>query len=173
MADRDITRINAGNFSVGIIGLKRLLDEMAKTHADKSDEEVSSFMLEELGKDNYIPRAAKEDYGRAFLREFRKFLGHPCADEAPSGLDIKVLGVGCAQCHALTQMVMEVLTELNLPAGVEHITDIKEIAGYGVVGSPALLINSRIMAVGNVPPRDKVKKWLTEAGVSLDGGGGR
>lgn len=170
MADRDITRINVGNISVGIVGLKRLMDEMAGTYADKSDEEVRSFMLEQLGRDNYIPCEAKERYGRAFLREFQKFLGRPYADDAPGGLEIKVLGVGCEQCHALTQMVMEVLTELNLPAGVDHVTDIKEIAGYGVVGSLALLINSRVMAVGSVPPRDRVKKWLTEARATLDVG---
>ncbi|MGC8491539.1 MAG: thioredoxin family protein [Syntrophobacteraceae bacterium] len=167
MADKDITRISVGEFSVGILGLKQVMNKMAGTHADKSDEEVCSFMLAELARDNYIPRKAKENYGRAFLREFRRFLGQPFTDDAPKGLDIKVLGVGCAQCHALTQMVMEVLTDLNLPAGVDHITDIKEIAGYGVAGAPALLINSRVMVVGSVPPRDKVKKWLTEASVSF------
>ncbi|MGC8493681.1 MAG: thioredoxin family protein [Syntrophobacteraceae bacterium] len=167
MADRDITQIKVGNISVGIIGLKRLMDEMAGTHADKPDEEIGSFMLERLQKDNYIPGEAKESYAKAFLREFRKFLGRPDADEAPGGLEIKVLGVGCPQCHALTQMIIEVLTELNLPASFDHVTDIKEIAGYGVAGSPALLINRRVMAVGRVPPKDKVKKWLTEASASF------
>jgi hypothetical protein len=141
---------------------------MAGAHADKSDEEVRSFMLADLRRDNYIPREANESYGRAVLREFRKFLGQPYADDAPEGLGIKVLGTGCAQCHALTRMVMEVLTELNLPTGVEHITDLKEIVGYGVAGAPALLINSRVMAAGSVPPRDKVKKWLTEASASFE-----
>ncbi len=167
MAGSDITQIKVGDISVGIIGLKRLMDEMAGTHADKPDEEIVSVMLERLGKDNYIPGKAKESYAKAFLREFRKFLGRPYADEAPAGLEIKVLGVGCPQCHALTQMVMEVLTELNLPASVDHVTDLKEIAGYGVAGSPALLVNRRVMAVGRVPPRDRVKKWLTEARAAM------
>lgn len=166
MAQSDITRINVGNFPVGIIGLGRLMDEMAGTHAEKSDEEVRSFMLAELGRDNYIPPGAKEDYGKAFLREFRKFLGQPCADDAPRGVDIKVLGVGCNQCHALVQTIMEVLGEINLPAGVDHVTDIKEIARYGVMGSPAFLINGKAVAVGSVPSKDRIKKWLIEAGVT-------
>jgi len=167
MAEKDITKINVASFSVSIIGIKQLMEEMAGTHADKSDDEVGSFMLERLGKDNYIPGKAKDDYGKAFVREFRKLLGQPYTDEAPKGLDIKVLGAGCNQCHQLAQMIMEVLTELSLPAGVDHITDMKEIAGYGVMGSPALLINGKVMAVGSTPPRSRIKKWLVEANASL------
>lgn len=167
MAEKDITRINVAGFSVSIIGIKQLMEEMAGTYADKSDEEIGSFMLERLGKDNYMPSKAKEDYGKAFVREFRKLLGQPYTDDVPKRLDIKVLGAGCVQCHHLTQMVMEVLTELSLPAGVDHVMDMKEIAGYGVMGSPALLINGKVMAVGSVPPRERVKKWLTEANASL------
>jgi hypothetical protein len=167
MADKDITRINVGNFSVSIIGIKQLMEQMAKTHADNSDDAVCSFMLDCLGKDNYIPAKARGDYGKAFLREFRKSLGQTCTDDAPKGLDVKVLGAGCSQCHQLTRTIMEVLTELKLPAGVEHVTDIKEIARYGIMGSPALLINGRAVAVGSVPPRERIKKWLVEAGASL------
>ncbi len=167
MAEKDITRINVAKFSVSIIGIKHLMEEMAATHADKPDEEVRSFMLDQLGKDNYIPAKAKEDYGNAFLREFRKFLGQPYTDDAPKGLDVKVLGAGCSQCHQLTLMIMEVLTELKLPAGVDHVMDIKEIARYGIMGSPALLINGKAVAVGSVPPRERIKKWLVEASASL------
>ena len=167
MAEKDITRITIADFSVSIIGITRLMEEMAGTHTDKPDEEVRSFMLARLAKDNYIPSGAREDYGKAFVREFRKSLGQPYADDAPKGLDIKVLGAGCNQCHTLTQTVMEVLTELKLAAGVDHVTDMKEIARYGIMGSPALLINGKAVAVGSVPPRDRIKKWLAEANASF------
>ena len=169
MPEKDITRINVTGSSISIIGIKQLMDEIAKTHADKSDEEIRSFMLDQLGKDNYIPSKAKDDYGKAFVREFRKFLGQPYTADAPEGLDVKVLGVGCAQCHQLTQIVMEVLTELELPAGVDHVTDIQEIARYGVMGSPALLINGKAVAVGSVPPRDRIRRWLTDASAAAVG----
>lgn len=55
------------------------------------------------------------------------------------------------------------LTELKIPASVDHVMDIKEIARYGIMGSPALLINGRAVAVGSVPHRDRIKKWLSEA----------
>ncbi len=167
MTDKDITQVRIGQYGFGIIGIKRLMEELAETYADKSDAEVAAVMVERLSKDNYIPANVREDYGRAFVREFRKFLGQPYTEDAAAGLDIKVLGMGCPQCHALTQTIMELLTELQLPAGLDHVTDIKEIARYGVMGSPALLINGKVMAVGSVPHKDKIKKWLVEASPSL------
>jgi protein-disulfide isomerase len=58
---------------------------------------------------------------------------------------------------------MEVLTEIQLAASVEHVTDIKEIARYRVMGSPALVINGKVVAVGSVPSRDKLKTMLVQA----------
>lgn len=166
MAEKDIVQIKVGKFAVSIIGIKQVMEEMAKTHAGSSDEEIGAFMLNRLEKANYIPSSAKEEYRTAFIREFRKSLGQPYTEDAPQGLDIKVLGTGCNQCDALTKMVMEVLTEINLPAGVEHVTDIREIARYRIMGSPALLINGKAVSVGSVPPRERVKKWLIEAGAT-------
>jgi hypothetical protein len=66
-------------------------------------------------------------------------------------------------------MIMEILTELQLPAGVDHVTDMKEIARYRVMGAPALIINGKTLAVGSVPPRDRIKKWLLEAHAAQGG----
>ncbi len=43
-----------------------------------------------------------------------------------------------------------------------HVTDIKEIGKYGVMGTPALLINGEVMSIGRVPPKAKIKEWLNE-----------
>jgi small redox-active disulfide protein 2 len=163
MAELAIKRINVGDSSVGIRGLTELMEEMAGIYADKPDDEVRAHMLDRLGEKNYIADKAEDEYGDAFVREFRKFLGQACADEGSAGLDIKVLGVGCNQCDGLVRTIKEVLTELELPAEVEHVTDIKEIARRGIMRSPALLINGKTVAAGSVPPRGKIKKWLMEA----------
>ena len=165
--EKDVTRIRVGDFAVGIVGLKQLLESMAEEYAGESDEKIRNHMLEQLERKNYVPAKSREDYGRAFLREFRKYLGQPYTEDVPQGLDVKVLGAGCAQCHHLTQLVMEVLTELDMAAGVDHVTDFQEIATYGVMGSPALLINGKVMAVGSVPPKERIKKWLVEAHAPL------
>ena len=163
MDDKDFTRIRVGRFDIGILGLKQLVEQMAATHAGKSDEEVASFMVQELSSRNYIPDGARDDYGKAFLREFRKSVGQELGETSNEGLEIKVLGMGCAQCNSLEQMVMELLTELDFPASLDHVTDVKEIARYGVMGSPSLVINGKVVAVGKVPPRNQIKAWLMDA----------
>jgi small redox-active disulfide protein 2 len=163
MTDKDITKIRIGKFDISLIGLKQIISELAPTHQEESDEAIAGLMLERLSGDNYIPDGAKEEYARAFVREFRKYTGQPYQEDASQGLEIKVLGMGCTQCDSLAQTVMELLTELALPASLEHVTDIKEIARYGVMGTPALVINRKVMAVGRVPSRNQLKAWLIEA----------
>ncbi len=163
MAEKDITRINVGDFSVSIIGIKCLMEEMAEEYSARADEEVRKVMLERLGKDNYIPGKVANEYGKAFVREFRKFLGQPYEEDASTGLEIKVLGPGCPQCDQLEQVLMQLLAELKIPASLEHVRDFKEIAKYRVMGAPALVINGKVLSKGSVPPRERIKKWLTEA----------
>jgi len=163
MSEKDIVRLKVGKHAVSIMGMQMLMREMAQDHAGKSDEEVRTTMLKRLGKVNYIPGVAKDDYGRAFVREFRKFMGQPYNEEPPSGLEVKVLGMGCASCHALVQTVMEILTEIGVPASLDHVTDIREIGKYGAKGVPALVINEKVVAVGNIPSKDRIKSWLLDA----------
>jgi len=165
MTEKDITRIKVGDFSVSIIGLKCLMEEMALDFAGKPDEEVRNTMLARLGEGNYIPGKAKDQYGKAFVREFRKFLGQPYEE----GLDVKVLGPGCPQCDHLEQVLMQLLAEMQLPASIEHVRDFKEIAKYRVMGTPALVINGKVVSKGSVPSKDKIKKWLAEANASHGG----
>jgi small redox-active disulfide protein 2 len=162
MAEGSVQRIKIAGFPVGIVGLEPVMAGMAESCADKTDAEIGAIMLERLGGLNHIPAPAREDYGKAFVREFRKFLGQPYTEEPSAGPDIKVLGAGCAQCNHLVEVVMDVLSELKIPASVDHVTDFKEIAKYGVMGVPALLINAKVVAVGSVPPREKIKKWLLD-----------
>jgi hypothetical protein len=55
------------------------------------------------------------------------------------------------------------VTEMDLAADLEHVTDIDEIGSYGVMGTPALVINREVKAVGSIPPKTKLKKWLQDA----------
>jgi len=162
MSQDDIIQIKVDKHSVGIMGLKNVMEEMAGDYAERPDDEITAELLKRLSKKNYISNSAKESYGRAFLREFKKFIGKPYNEDAPEGLVIKVLGPGCNQCDRLEREVIEVLCEMNLSADVEHVRDIKEIGRYGVMGTPGLIINGKVTSVGKVPPRAKLKKWFAE-----------
>ena len=139
-------RIRVKRQSIGIIGLKDLMEEMAGEYAEWPDAEVETLLVERVSRKNYIPERAKEDYGKALLREYKKFLGKPYEEKISEGLEIKVLGPGCAQCNRLEKDVLEVMGEMKLPADVEHVTDIKEMGRYAVMGTPALMINGKVMS---------------------------
>jgi len=162
MSQDDVTQIKIDRHFVGIVGLKGVMEEMAEDCAERSDDEVRIELLSRLSRKNYIPNSVKEDYGKALLREFKKSLGKPYEEEASGGLGIKVLGQGCAQCDRLERELMEVMTELNIAADLEHVRDIKEIGKYGVMGMPALIINGQVKCVGRVPPKAKLSDWLNE-----------
>lgn len=84
--------------------------------------------------------------------------------EVPSGpIQIKVLGPGCLSCDKLEQDLMAVMAVMNLPADLDHVRDAREIARYGVMGNPALVINGRVVAVGRVPSKSRLKDWLRTA----------
>ena len=163
MSQDDVTQIRVGDSPVGIIGLKIVMEDMAEEYGERPDQEVLEELLSRLGKRNYIPEKVKESYAKAFLREFKKFQGKPYEEEALEGIQIKVLGPGCVQCDRLEQELMLVMAEAGILADIEHVRDIKEIGRYGVMGTPALLINGRVKSVGKVPPKNKLKEWLKEA----------
>jgi small redox-active disulfide protein 2 len=162
MSQDDVTQIRIDQRSVGLIGLKQVMEEMAQEYADRPDHEIQAELVSRVSRRNYIPDHAKEAYGQGLLREFNKFLGRPYEEEGTEGLEIKVLGPGCARCDSLEKEVMEVTAEMSLSAAVEHVRDIKEIASYGVMGTPALVINGKVVSVGAVPNRAKIKEWLSE-----------
>jgi len=163
MSSDEVTQIKVGGSRIGIIGLRSILSEVAETEAARTDEEICTELLKRLNKRNYIPDSSKDQYGQAFLREFKKLTGQPFKDSDPDEVEIKVLGPGCASCNQLEQDLIAVMTELEMAADLEHVTDIAEIGSYGVMGTPALVINREVKAVGSVPPKPKLKRWLQVA----------
>ena len=162
MGQDEISRVRVGDYAVGIIGLKDALDQTAMNGSDRPDRELEAELVSRLSKRNYVPERAREEYGKAFLREFKKSQGIAC-EETRAGLEIKVLGPGCAHCDRLEKELIEVMAEMDVAAEVEHVRDIKAIGLYGVMGTPALIINGAVKSVGTVPPRNTIKKWLMEA----------
>lgn len=160
----EVTRIHVDGQAVGIIGLKQVFEQMADDFIGEPDDQVKRELLTRLSKKNYIPDGVREAYGTAFLQEFKKHTGQPYdRTDAPEGLEVKVLGQGCSQCDRLTRDLMDLIAELNLRADLEHVTDIKEIAKYRVMGAPALLINGKVVSVGKVPSKRELKNWLENA----------
>lgn len=161
MGGDDITQIKVGTNRVGIIGLKTVLQDLSSNDGVMPEDEIKKTLMDRLGKRNYIAPQAREKYETAFYREFCKFTGKPFHEEAlPGVIEIKILGKGCMRCDQLEREVMEIVAEMNVPADIEHIRDLKQIAEYGVLGSPALVISGEVKAVGRVPKRRQIMDWL-------------
>lgn len=77
-------------------------------------------------------------------------------------LDIKVLGPGCANCIKLENRVKEVVAENNLPANVEKVTDREKFIDYGIMITPGLVVNGKVMAMGKIPAKHTLTHWLKE-----------
>jgi small redox-active disulfide protein 2 len=160
MTSDEVTQIKVGKNRMGIIGLKQILADVAQAYAGRPDSEIEAELLNRLAKLNYIPEPAQTAYGQAFLREFKKSIGQAVEETDSNDLEVKVLGPGCSRCNQLEQDIMAVMNEMDLAGTIEHVTDINAISEYGVMGTPALILNGKVMAVGSVPPKAKLKTWL-------------
>jgi small redox-active disulfide protein 2 len=78
-------------------------------------------------------------------------------------IDIKVLGPGCPNCQKLERLCKEVLTENNIEAEVEKITDISRFADYGLLMTPGLVVNEKLVSSGKIPSKPDVLNWIREA----------
>lgn len=77
-------------------------------------------------------------------------------------MNIKILGSGCANCKKLQQVAMEAVKEMGVEADFEKIEDIQRIMGYGVMRTPALVINEKVKVFGRVPSKDEIKKYIED-----------
>lgn len=75
-------------------------------------------------------------------------------------MKILILGPGCPRCQQTEAIVKAAVAESGVPAEVEKVTDIMEIAGYGVMGTPAVVIDGEVKSVGKIPGKDAVLGWL-------------
>ena len=75
-------------------------------------------------------------------------------------MDIKVLGPGCPKCQQTEKIVKEAVAEAGVAASVDKVTDILEIAGYGVFGTPAVVVDGEVKSVGKIPKKEDVISWI-------------
>lgn len=73
---------------------------------------------------------------------------------------IKVLGSGCANCKKLEANVKEAVKELGIEVTIEKVQDFKDIAAYGVMRTPALVVDEQVKISGKVPTVEEIKKYL-------------
>ncbi len=78
-------------------------------------------------------------------------------------MEIKILGPGCRNCATLEERTREAIADLSLDATITKVTDYGEIAGYGVMSTPALVIDEKVITTGRVPTSGALRELLTAA----------
>ncbi|MCX7839732.1 MAG: thioredoxin family protein [Anaerolineae bacterium] len=78
-------------------------------------------------------------------------------------LHIKVLGAGCANCHKVEELAKQAVAQLSIEAKVELVTDVQEMLRYGVMSTPAIVINDKVVSTGRVPALSQIVTMITDA----------
>jgi small redox-active disulfide protein 2 len=77
-------------------------------------------------------------------------------------VEIKVLGPGCLKCQQTEKNVKEAVRESGADAKVDKVTDVMEIAKYGVLGTPAVVVDGNVKSVGKIPSKEEIKAWIKQ-----------
>ena len=76
-------------------------------------------------------------------------------------MKLEILGTGCPKCKKLTELVTESVKELGITAEVSKVDKINDIVNYGVMTTPALAIDGKVVVAGRIPTKDEIKKWIS------------
>jgi small redox-active disulfide protein 2 len=75
--------------------------------------------------------------------------------------DIKVLGTGCASCKSTIALIEQVAQAKGVAVSLQKIEELKDIMSYGVMSTPGVVIDGKVVHAGGVPSRDKIEQWLS------------
>ena len=75
-------------------------------------------------------------------------------------MNVKVLGGGCSKCETLLANAREAVTNLGIEAEVEYITDFAVIGSYGIMSTPALMVDDKIVSMGKVLKSSDIEKYI-------------
>jgi small redox-active disulfide protein 2 len=78
-------------------------------------------------------------------------------------MKIQILGTGCAKCNALTMVTEQAAQALDLPYELEKVTDLQRIMSFGVMMTPALVVDGKVRVAGKVPNLNELKTMLQQA----------
>ena len=77
-------------------------------------------------------------------------------------MKLEILGTGCPKCKKLAELAQETATELGLSFEIVKVDQINDIMNYGVMITPALAIDGKVVVAGRIPSKEEIKKWLLE-----------
>ena len=77
--------------------------------------------------------------------------------------EIKVLGSGCANCRTTVALIEQVAQAKGVAVSLQKVKEVRDIMGYGILSTPGVVIDGKVVHAGGVPSRDKIEQWLAAA----------
>jgi len=151
--------LQVGKVTVGLIGLDVAL---SKYGCDESlpVQEAVEIVFKEVSARNYVPVTAVHLYRQAIEEEILRLRSGKKVQSKE--LIIRILGPGCVSCNKLQSTVLEVMNDLDVAADIFQIHDLDEIGRFGVMQTPALVINGEVKSAGRHPTRSQIEAWIRE-----------
>jgi small redox-active disulfide protein 2 len=78
-------------------------------------------------------------------------------------MEIKILGIGCANCKRVESLARQVVEEMDVEATITEVTDMNDIVSYDIVTTPGLVINGKVVSSGRIPSKAEVTSWVGNA----------
>jgi small redox-active disulfide protein 2 len=75
-------------------------------------------------------------------------------------MEFKVLGTGCSNCRKTVALIEQVAQSKGVPIGLQKVEDLKDIMSYGIMSTPGVVIDGKVVHAGGVPSREKVEQWF-------------
>ena len=151
--------LRIGKISVGLIGLDIALNRVLQ-NPDLDLASAVTRVYGEIAEKNYIPANALPAYQEAIGLEIRRLRGEVQGSTQDSV--IRILGTGCVSCNNLQKLMIEIMADLRIAADVVQVHDPDEFARFGVLLTPALLMNGEVKCAGRLPSRAQIEEWLRE-----------
>ena len=83
-------------------------------------------------------------------------------------MEVKVLGTGCSNCRTTTALIEQVAREKGIPITLHKVEELRDIMSYGVMSTPGVVIDGKVVHAGGVPSRDRIAQWLSAASSALN-----
>ena len=156
------TSIVVNNKRIGIIGLEGAISSLLKKKDEITPAHAAAAIFEAVRSKNYIPSGLEGEYIKGIECAWKAAIGF--SDDTKEGaLEVKILGSNCLTCNRLEHMVRDCLDSLGISADIIHIQDQDEIWRHGVIHTPALLINNKIVSQGRLPTMAQLKDWFSDS----------
>lgn len=152
--------LKVGAVSIGLIGLDVALTQIL-AQPELGLAEAVELAYAEIARHNYIPQVAVAKY-RAALEEEIVRLRHG-GPSSGGPLEVRILGTGCVSCNNLQKVVIEIMADKQIAADVFQVHDRDEIGRFGVLQTPALVVNGVVKSIGRLPTRAEIEEWLVDA----------